>query len=72
MLALVTREEAVCPRRTAMDGIGFLFIEVLSAEGLGNTQYEHYNSMGKWVDARLSALGARRHTAPPVSRRLRD
>jgi hypothetical protein len=38
-LALVTAEEAVCPRRQAMDGIGFLFVEVLSCEGLENTQY---------------------------------
>lgn len=28
--------------------------------GLGNTQYEHYNKMGKDVDARMDELGATR------------
>ena len=28
--------------------------------GLGNKQYEHYNSMGKWCDRRMKELGAER------------
>jgi len=28
--------------------------------GLGNRQYEHFNSMGKWADARLAELGGKR------------
>jgi NADPH-ferrihemoprotein reductase len=31
-----------------------------AAFGLGNRQYEHFNSMGKWVDTRLPQLGATR------------
>lgn len=31
-----------------------------AAFGLGNRQYEHFNSMGKWVDMRLPQLGATR------------
>ena len=31
-----------------------------AAFGLGNTQYKHYNYMGKWVDKRLKELGAER------------
>ena len=39
-----------------------------AAFGLGNRQYEHFNSMGKWVDARMTELGAQVTT----SRLLRD
>lgn len=28
--------------------------------GLGNKTYEHFNSMGKYVDQRLEQLGAQR------------
>ena len=31
-----------------------------AAFGLGNRQYEQFNSMGKWVDGRMGALGAQR------------
>ena len=31
-----------------------------AAFGLGNTQYKHYNYMGKWVDEKCAALGATR------------
>ena len=39
---------------TALGGLRFAVF------GLGNSQYEHYNSMGKEVDARLGALGGHR------------
>lgn len=34
-----------------------IFLQVF---GLGNKTYEHYNSMGKYVDKRLEELGATR------------
>ena len=35
-------------------------IFLLQVFGLGNKTYEHYNSMGKFVDKKLEELGATR------------
>ena len=44
------------PDRSAADLPGLSY----AAFGLGNRQYEHFNSMGKWTDSRLAQLGATR------------
>lgn len=41
--------------------LSFTYYKILlQVFGLGNKTYEHYNSMGKYVDKRLEELGATR------------
>ena len=42
------------PKDSGIEGLKFAVF------GLGNSQYEHFNAMGRLVDARLEALGAER------------